>query len=95
MSLNETFLLRIPRLHVYIPVQRNGLLGGLHPASGPRRALPRQTQHAANRTQASDLTDRINRLVRQTLCFVNTTQRHDTVIGFFVNRDACGRAVYK
>src|SRR5262252_609870 len=35
----------------------HGSLGGLHPASGPRRALPRQTQHAENRAQASDLTD--------------------------------------
>jgi len=37
----------------------------------------------------------MKRLVRKTLCFVNTSQMHDTVIGVFVNRDACGRAVYK
>src|SRR5215510_9670472 len=32
-------------------------LGSLHPASGPRRALPRQTQHPENRAHASDLTN--------------------------------------
>src|SRR5262249_21220520 len=32
-------------------------LGCLHPASGPRRARPRQTPHPENRAQAFDLTD--------------------------------------
>jgi insertion element IS1 protein InsB len=32
-------------------------LGRLHASPRPRRALPRQTQHAENRAQAFDLTD--------------------------------------
>src|SRR6516165_11024047 len=33
------------------------LLGCLHASPRPRRALPRQTPYAANRAQASDVTD--------------------------------------
>src|SRR5207245_5210432 len=39
------------------------------------------------------LRTRIKRLVRKTICFSKTTQMHDIVIGFFVNRYAFGRAV--
>ena len=36
---------------------------------------------------------RIKRLVRKTICFSQTTQMHDMVIGLFINRFAYGRAV--
>ena len=36
---------------------------------------------------------RIKRLVRKTICFSQTTQMHDIVIGLFINRFAYGRAV--
>jgi len=50
-------------------------LGRLHPASGPRGALPGQTEHAANRAEAFDVTDTyFKRLVRKTICFSKTTQ---------------------
>jgi insertion element IS1 protein InsB len=39
------------------------------------------------------LRTRMKRWVRQTICFSKSTQRHDIVLGFFVNRYACGRAV--
>jgi insertion element IS1 protein InsB len=39
------------------------------------------------------LRTRIKRLVRKTICFSKTTQMHDIVIGWFVNRYAFGRAV--
>ena len=39
------------------------------------------------------LRTRMKRLVRKTICFSNTTQMHDIVIGLFVNRYAFGRAV--
>src|SRR5437763_10468167 len=32
-------------------------LGGLHPASGPRRALSGQTEHPEGRAQAPDIAD--------------------------------------
>jgi hypothetical protein len=39
------------------------------------------------------LRTRLKRLVRKTIYFSKTTQRHDIVIGLFVNRYAFGRAV--
>ena len=33
------------------------------------------------------------KLVRQPICFSKSAQRHDLVIGLFVNRYAVGRAV--
>jgi insertion element IS1 protein InsB len=36
---------------------------------------------------------RIKRLVRKTICFSQSIQMHDIVIGLFVNRYACGRTV--
>ena len=39
------------------------------------------------------LRTRIKRLARKTICFAKMTQRHDIVIGWFVNRYAFGRAV--
>ncbi len=39
------------------------------------------------------LRTRMKRLVRKTICFSQSTQMHDIVIGLFVNRSACGRAV--
>jgi insertion element IS1 protein InsB len=38
------------------------------------------------------LRTRIKRLVRQTIYFLKSTQMHDLVIGFLVNRDAFRRA---
>jgi len=51
----------------------------------------RNTQKIA-RTHLT-LRTRMKRLVRKTICFSKTTQRHDIVIGLFVNRYAFGRAV--
>jgi hypothetical protein len=39
------------------------------------------------------LRTRIKRLVRKTICFSQSTQMHDLVLGLFVNRYAFGRAV--
>jgi len=39
------------------------------------------------------LRTRMKRLVRKTICFSQSTQMHDIVIGLFVNRYAFGRAV--
>jgi IS1 family transposase len=39
------------------------------------------------------LRTRIKRLVRKTICCSQTTQMHDIVIGWFVNRYALGRTV--
>ena len=36
---------------------------------------------------------RIKRVVRKTICFSESTQMHDIVIGLFVNCYACGRPV--
>jgi insertion element IS1 protein InsB len=36
---------------------------------------------------------RIKRLVRRTSCISKTEQMHDLVIGLFVNRYECGRAI--
>jgi insertion element IS1 protein InsB len=40
-----------------------------------------------------NLRTRIKRLVRRTLCFSKTEQRHDLVIGLFMNRYEFGRAL--
>ena len=39
------------------------------------------------------LRTRITRLVRRTMCFSKTEQMHDLVIGLFINRYECGRAL--
>jgi insertion element IS1 protein InsB len=39
------------------------------------------------------LRTRMQRLARKTICCAQTPQRHDIVIGLFVNRYAFGRAV--
>jgi len=36
---------------------------------------------------------RMKRLVRRTICCSKTEPRHDLVLGLFINRDACGRAI--
>ena len=36
---------------------------------------------------------RIKRLVRRTICFSKTEHMHDLVIGLFINRYECGRAL--
>jgi insertion element IS1 protein InsB len=51
----------------------------------------RHTQQIAR--QPLPVRTRMKRLVRKTICFSNTTQMHDIVLGLFVNRDAFGRAV--
>jgi len=53
---------------------------------GKRNTQKIERKHLTLRT-------RIKRLVRKTICFSKTTQMHDIVIGLFVNRYACGRAV--
>ena len=68
-------------------------LGCLQPASGPRRALPRQTNTQKIERKHLTLRTRIKRLARKTICFSKTTQMHDIVLGLFVNRYAFGRAV--
>jgi IS1 family transposase len=52
-------------------------------------------QHNTQKSERTQLTlrRRIQRLVRKTMCFSTTIQRHDLVIGLFVNRHAFGRAV--
>jgi insertion element IS1 protein InsB len=40
-----------------------------------------------------NLRTRIKRLVRRTLCLSKTERMHDLVIGLFINRYACGRAI--
>jgi hypothetical protein len=39
------------------------------------------------------LRTRMQRLVRMAMCFAQSRQRHDIVMGLFVNRDVCGRTV--
>ena len=51
----------------------------------------RHTQKIARKPLT--LRPRIKRLVRKTLCFSTSMQRHDSVIGLFVNRDAFGLRV--
>ena len=41
----------------------------------------------------SNLRTWIKRLVHRTLCFSKTEHRHDLVIGLFINRYECGRAL--
>jgi insertion element IS1 protein InsB len=41
-----------------------------------------------------NLRTRIKRLVRRTICFSKTERMHDLVIGFFMNRNEFGRAIY-
>ena len=53
---------------------------------GKRNTQKIERKHLTLRT-------RIKRLVRKTICFSQTTQMHDIVIGLFVNRYAFGRAV--
>jgi insertion element IS1 protein InsB len=46
---------------------------------GKRRAQPLERKHLTLRT-------RIKRLVRKTICFSQSVQMHETVIGLFINR---------
>ena len=54
--------------------------------AGKRHTQKIERKHLTLRT-------RIKRLVRKTICFSQTIQMHDIVIGLFVNRYAFGRAV--
>jgi len=58
-------------------------------------AVPSPGKHNTQKIARTPLTlrTRIKRVVRKTICFSQTTQMHDIVIGLFVNRDAFGRAV--
>ena len=56
------------------------------PSPGTRNTQKSERKHLTLRT-------RMKRLVRTTICFSKTTPMHDIVIGWFVNRYACGRAV--
>ena len=40
-----------------------------------------------------NLRTRIKRLVRRTICFLNTTMMHDLVLGLFINRYEFGGAI--
>jgi hypothetical protein len=42
----------------------------------------------------TNLRTRIKRLVRQAICFSKTERMPDLVIGFFMNRNKFGRAIY-
>jgi insertion element IS1 protein InsB len=57
-------------------------------------------QHHARKENAQKIESKhinlrtsIKRFVRHTLCFSKTEQRHDLVIGRFINRYAFGRAL--
>jgi insertion element IS1 protein InsB len=53
---------------------------------GKRNTQKIERKHLTLRTH-------IKRLIRKTICFSNSTQMHDIVMGLFVNRYAFGRAV--
>jgi insertion element IS1 protein InsB len=60
-----------------------------HPAQqtvGPIQRQKRARKHLTCRT-------RLQRVGRKTICFSNSVQLHDIVIGLFVNRDAFGMLV--
>ena len=56
------------------------------PCPGKRYTQKIERQHLTRRT-------RIKRLARQTICFSKSVQRHDIVIGLFVNRYEFARPV--
>ncbi len=56
------------------------------PSPGKRHTQKIERKHLTRRT-------RIKRLVRKTICFSKSIQRHDIVLGLFVNRYAFGLLV--
>jgi insertion element IS1 protein InsB len=67
--------------------------GATRVTSTPDEHHPGKPSYAAHRAQASNITARIKRVVRKTICFLKSTPMHDIVLGLFVNRYAFGRAV--
>jgi insertion element IS1 protein InsB len=57
-----------------------------HPVVGKRRTQQLERKHLTLRT-------RIKRIVRKTICFSQSIQMHETVIGLFINRFEFGLAV--
>jgi IS1 transposase len=50
-------------------------------------------EHRGGINISRNLRTQIERLVRRTICFSKTDHLHDLVLGLFINRDECGRAL--